>query len=81
MNNDDAYRDLVFAALRATTSDGPYAEQCALSTAVDRWAGQNGVGPVPIESLVRIADSAGYTHFQTERRGYFAGLSLKEDYA
>ncbi|MET7976717.1 hypothetical protein ABZW44_27465 [Streptomyces mirabilis] len=79
MHVDDAYRAVVFNALRATTRDGPYAEQRALLVAVNHWAGQNGVGPVPMDSLMRIVGGAGYPHFQTDRRGYVAGLSLKDD--
>lgn len=80
---DAAYRAVVIGALRATTEDGAnaYADQPSLSTAVNRWAGRNGVGPVPMDSLVRLMDSAGYRHFRTDRRGYFAGLSIKEDSA
>ncbi|GGW18658.1 hypothetical protein GCM10018980_58440 [Streptomyces capoamus] len=81
MRNDAAYRAVVFGALRATTEDGPtsYAEEHALSAAVNRWAGTNGVGPVPMDSLVRLIGAAGYQHFRTERRGYFAGLAIKEN--
>lgn len=81
MPADDALRAVVFAALRATTEDGPYAEQRALAIAVNHWAGRNGVGPVPMAALVRILDSAGYPSFHTERRSYFAHISLLEDYA
>jgi hypothetical protein len=79
MDVDAAYRAVVFNALRAATQDGRYVEERALSVAVNRWAGQNGVGPVPMESLVRLVGGAGYPYFQTDRRGYFAGLAIKED--
>ena len=78
MRDDTAFRSVVFDALRATTRDGPYVDERALAAAVNRWAGQYGVGPVPMESLVRIVDGAGYPHFRTDRRGYFAGLAIKE---
>jgi hypothetical protein len=81
MRDDSAYRAVVFGALRAVTEDAPsgYVEQIELSTAVNRWAGRNGLGPVSVEAISRAVDRAGYRNFRTERRSYFAGLVIKED--
>lgn len=81
MRDDATYRAVVFGALRALTVEAPnaYVDDHDLFSAVNRWAAVSGLGPIPFASFRRIVERAGYRSFHTERRCYFAGLTLKEE--